>query len=92
MLREALTVPLVKSDPRIGVLRTRFTAWARGPTLVRDLSIALCIKLVLLMTLKYAFFNHPQAEHMALPPDVVAARLLSIPPASDTPHGVRHDQ
>ena len=60
-------------------LRTRVVAWARGPTLARDIAIVLAIKFALLMTLKYAFFNHPQAENMALPPAQVAQALLSVP-------------
>ncbi|MBA1361259.1 cytochrome oxidase putative small subunit CydP [Burkholderia gladioli] len=72
-------------------LRARVIAWARGPTLVRDLSVVLAVKLVLLMALKYAFFNHPQAEHMQLPPAVVAARLLG-PTAPDSSKGAHHDQ
>ena len=74
-----------------GWLRAWLIAWVKGPTLGRDLAIVLCIKLVLLMLLKYAFFDHPQAEHMSLPPAVVAARLLSVPTVDATP-GVHHDK
>ncbi|KAB0631072.1 cytochrome oxidase putative small subunit CydP [Burkholderia latens] len=71
--------------------RARIAAWARGPTLVRDITLVLIVKLVLLMSLKYAFFNHPQAEHMSLPPAVVAEKLLSVPaPASS--EGDHHDK
>ena len=52
--------------------RARIAAWARGPTLARDITLVLIVKLILLMSLKYAFFNHPQAEHMSLPPAAVA--------------------
>ena len=41
--------------------RARIAAWARGPTLARDITLVLIVKLILLMSLKYAFFNHPQA-------------------------------
>ncbi len=71
--------------------RDRVAAWARGPTLARDISIVLAFKLVLLVALKYAFFNHPQAEHMSLPPAVVAAQLLSTTPSAPT-QGDRHDK
>ncbi|MFL9864213.1 hypothetical protein PQR67_08535 [Paraburkholderia fungorum] len=75
------------STPRPG-LRKRLAAWARGPTLARDIAIVLAIKFALLMVLKYAFFNHPQAEHMSLPPDQVAQALLSVP----APHPSQGEQ
>ncbi len=89
-------MPLIltrKSSPHDGprTLREHLAAWVRGPTLVRDLSVVLAIKLVLLMALKYAFFNHPQAQHMSLPSAVVAARLLG-PTTPDTAKGDHHDQ
>ncbi len=71
--------------------RARIAAWARGPTLVRDITLVLIVKLILLMSLKYAFFNHPQAEHMSLPPAVVAERLLSVPAPAST-EGDHHDK
>ncbi|KVD88916.1 hypothetical protein WS62_16425 [Burkholderia sp. ABCPW 14] len=71
--------------------RDRVAAWARGPTLTRDIAIVLVFKLILLVALKYAFFNHPQAEHMSLPPAVVAAQLLSTTP-SEPIRGDRHDK
>jgi hypothetical protein len=70
-------------------LRKRVAAWVRGPTLARDIVIVLTIKFALLMVLKYAFFNHPQAEHMSLPPEQVAQALLSVPashPSQGDPH------
>lgn len=70
---------------------TWLAAWARGPTLARDIAIVLAVKLILLIALKYAFFNHPQAEHMSLPPAVVAAQLLSVPVTAPS-HGDHHDQ
>lgn len=82
-----------KASPRTAPpgWQARIAAWARGPTLARDIAIVLAVKLVLLMALKYAFFNHPQAEHMSLPPAVVAEKLLSVP-ASDSSQGDHHDK
>lgn len=71
--------------------RTRIVAWARGPTLMRDITLLLIVKLILLMSLKYAFFNHPQAAHMSLPPAVVAEKLLSVPAPAPT-EGDHHDK
>ena len=71
--------------------RARIAAWVRGPTLVRDITLVLIVKLILLMSLKYAFFNHPQAEHMSLPPAVVAEKLLSVPAPAST-EGDHHDK
>ncbi|ACR30209.1 cytochrome oxidase putative small subunit CydP [Burkholderia glumae] len=89
-------MPLIltpKSAPRDGPpsLRARFISWTQGPTLIRDLSVVLAIKLVLLMALKYAFFNHPQAEHMSLPAAAVAAQLLGTT-AVRSSTGDHHDQ
>ncbi|CAG4891115.1 cytochrome oxidase putative small subunit CydP [Paraburkholderia saeva] len=71
-----MTITLNHRTPR---LRARCAAWARGPTFARDIAIVLAIKFALLMILKYAFFDHPQAEHMSLPPAVVAEALLAVP-------------
>ncbi|MET3215079.1 hypothetical protein A9Z05_27695 [Burkholderia sp. A2] len=71
--------------------RARIAAWARGPTLARDITLVLIVKLILLMSLKYAFFNHPQAEHMSLPPAAVAEKLLSAPAPAST-EGDHHDK
>lgn len=60
-------------------LSRRFPAWLRDRPLARDIAIILCIKFVLLMVIKYAFFNQPVARHMSLPPDVVAHQLLATP-------------
>jgi len=60
-------------------LRTRILRWARGPTFGRDIALVLAIKLVLLVALKYAFFNHPQAADMNMPPAAVALAILSVP-------------
>ncbi|PRE93339.1 cytochrome oxidase putative small subunit CydP [Burkholderia multivorans] len=71
--------------------RARVVAWAHGPTLARDITLVLILKLILLMSLKYAFFNHPQAEHMSLPPAAVAEKLLSVPAPAST-EGDHHDK
>jgi hypothetical protein len=76
---------------RVTGWRARIAAWARGPTLARDISLVLIVKLVLLMALKYAFFNHPQADHMSLPPAAVAEKLLSVP-APVSSQGDQHDK
>lgn len=60
-------------------LRARITGWMRGPTFGRDITVVLLIKFALLVTLKYVFFNHPQAENMSMPPALVAQALLSVP-------------
>lgn len=63
----------------------RILQWVRGPTFARDIALVLAFKLVLLMALKYAFFNHPQAENMAMRPADVAQAILSVPaPATRT--------
>ncbi|WP_063750526.1 cytochrome oxidase putative small subunit CydP [Paraburkholderia bannensis] len=60
-------------------LGARILHWVRGPTFGRDIALVLAFKLVLLMALKYAFFNHPQAENMAMRPADVAQAILSVP-------------
>jgi hypothetical protein len=84
-----MTIALNCNNIRRPSLRKRFAGWVRGPTLVRDITIVLAIKFVLLMALKYTFFNHPQAEHMSLPPEQVAQALLSVP-ASHPSQGDQH--
>ncbi|MBN3792307.1 cytochrome oxidase putative small subunit CydP [Burkholderia sp. Ac-20353] len=81
------------ASPAVGSAgwRGRIAAWARGPTLARDITVVLIVKLALLMALKYAFFNHPQAEHMSLPPAAVAEKLLSVPAPVPT-QGDQHDK
>ncbi|WCM20238.1 hypothetical protein NDK50_01805 [Paraburkholderia bryophila] len=76
-----MTIALKRNNRPRPNLRKRFDGWVRGPTLARDIAIVLAIKFVLLMALKYTFFNHPQAEHMSLPPEQVAQMLLSVPAA-----------
>ncbi|MFM0499668.1 cytochrome oxidase putative small subunit CydP [Paraburkholderia caffeinilytica] len=84
-----MTIALNRHNTPRSSLRKRFAAWVRGPTLARDIAIVLAIKFALLMVLKYAFFNHPQAEHMSLPPEQVAQALLSVP-ASHPSQGDQH--
>ncbi|MBC8746918.1 MULTISPECIES: cytochrome oxidase putative small subunit CydP [Paraburkholderia] len=83
-----MTIALNRSSSVRSRWRGRFTRWVRGPTLARDIAIILAIKFTLLMALKFTFFNHPQAEHMMLPPEQVAQALLSVP----VPHPSRGDQ
>ncbi|SMG01836.1 FIG00454489: hypothetical protein [Burkholderia singularis] len=72
--------------------RGRIAKWVQGPSFARDITLVLIVKLILLVALKYAFFNHPQAEHMSLPPAVVATQLLSAAPPHASTHGDRHDK
>lgn len=65
--------------------------WVRGPTFARDIALVLALKVVLLIGLKLAFFNHPRAPDMSLPAADVARVLLSAP-ATHTPQGVGHAQ
>ncbi|RDK04218.1 cytochrome oxidase putative small subunit CydP [Paraburkholderia lacunae] len=84
-----MTIALNRNNAHRPGLRKRLAAWVRGPTLARDIAIVLAIKFALLMALKYTFFNHPQAEHMSLPPEQVAQALLSVPvshPSQGDPH------
>jgi type II secretory pathway component PulM len=74
-----MTIALKRNTTLRSRWRQRLTRWVRGPTLARDIAIVLAIKFALLMVLKYTFFNHPQAEHMSLPPEQVAQALLSAP-------------
>jgi hypothetical protein len=83
-----MTIAVNRSSTFRSRWRNRFISWVRGPTLARDIAIILAIKFVLLMALKYTFFNHPQAEHMMLPPEQVARALLSVP----APHPSQGDQ
>ncbi|WP_144144195.1 cytochrome oxidase putative small subunit CydP [Paraburkholderia sp. BCC1884] len=84
-----MTIALNRSSTPRRSWRKRLAGWVRGPTLARDIAIVLAIKFVLLMALKYTFFNHPQAEHMSMPPEQVAQALLSVP-ASHPSQGDQH--
>jgi hypothetical protein len=75
-----ITKSTIRSKTSRTTTRKRVSAWFQGPTLTRDLAVIVVIKFVLLMILKYAFFNHPQAENMTMPPAEVARQMLSIPP------------
>lgn len=83
-LRPAMTTVLERSNPRRSRLRQRLSGWLSGPTLARDIAIVLAIKIAFLMVLKFAFFNHPQADHMVMPPDEVAQALLSPRPVNQS--------
>jgi hypothetical protein len=83
-----MTIALNRNDTHRSRWRQRFMRWVRGPTMARDVAIVLAIKFVLLMALKFTFFNHPQAEHMNMPPEQVAQALLSVP----APHPSQGDQ
>ncbi len=72
-------------------LATSVGRWARGPTFARDITLVLALKVVLLIALKFAFFNHPRATDMSLPPAEVARALLSSP-APRVSQGVGHAQ
>ncbi|MEM5399616.1 MULTISPECIES: cytochrome oxidase putative small subunit CydP [Paraburkholderia] len=74
------------------LLRTRILQWMRGPTFARDIALVLAIKLVLLMALKYAFFNHPQAEDMNMPPAAVAHAILAVPESTALKPSVSQSQ
>jgi hypothetical protein len=79
VLRPIMTITLHDRNPSRPALRARLASWVRGPTFGRDIAIVLAIKFALLMVLKYAFFNHPQADNMSMPPALVAQALLSVP-------------
>lgn len=83
-----------EGDGEAAARRTRASSiqqWVRGPTFARDIAFVLALKVVLLIGLKFAFFNHPRAPDMRLPPADVARVLLSSP-ATRTPQGVGHAQ
>jgi hypothetical protein len=84
-----MTITLNPRNPLRAASWTRIARWARGPTFARDITIVLAIKFALLFALKFAFFNHPQAQHMSLPPEQVAQALLSVP-ASHPSEGDHH--
>jgi hypothetical protein len=79
------------SDAMRAPLRAALVRFARRPTFGRDIAIVLTLKILLLMGLKFAFFDHPRAADMSMPPAAVAQALLSSP-ASRVPQGVGHAQ
>ena len=87
--RPIMTITLHDRNPPRLALRARVAGWVRGPTFGRDIAIVLVIKFALLMMLKYAFFNHPLADNMSMPPALVAQALLSVP-ASHSSQGDQH--
>ena len=84
-----MTIALNRNNTRRSRWRQWLTRWVRGPTMARDVAVILAIKFVLLMALMYAFFNHPQAQNMSMPPEQVAQALLSVP-ASHPSQGDQH--
>ncbi|MGG1945058.1 cytochrome oxidase putative small subunit CydP [Trinickia sp. NRRL B-1857] len=80
-----------QSDALRAPLRAAFARFTRRPTFARDITLVLTLKLLLLMGLKLAFFDHPRAADMSMPPAAVAQALLSSP-ASRVPQGVGHAQ
>ena len=87
--RPIMTITLHNTNPPRPALRARLARWVRGPTFGRDIAIVLVIKFALLIVLKYAFFNHPLADNMSMPPALVAQALLSVP-ASHSSQGDQH--
>lgn len=71
-------------------LSTKLIGWVRSPTFARDIVLVLVLKLVLLVALKYAFFNHPQAPQMSMSAAEVGRAILSVPPASNPSEGDTH--
>ncbi|ASV99090.1 cytochrome oxidase putative small subunit CydP [Paraburkholderia aromaticivorans] len=84
-----MTITLNDRNPPRPAPRARLAGWVSRRTFKRDIVIVLAVKFALLMALKYTFFNHPQAEHMSLPPEQVAQALLSVP-ASHPSQGDQH--
>jgi hypothetical protein len=86
---------IINADDRRGAKRRLSAAslarWVRGPTFARDIALVLALKIALLMVLKLAFFDHPRAADMSMPPAEVARALLSSP-ASRVPQGAGHAQ
>ena len=76
---------------RCRVFAASLGRWARGPTFGRDVTFVVVLKVVLLSALKLAFFDHPRASDMSMPPADVAKALLSSP-ASRVPQGAGHAQ
>jgi hypothetical protein len=60
-------------------LHTKLMRWVGSPTFARDIVLVLALKLVLLLALKYAFFNHPQAQNMSMSAAEVGRAILSVP-------------
>jgi hypothetical protein len=89
--RDSPDVPLIKRPcgrPRIvpttalfrGTARVR--AVARAHPMGRDLALAVSVKLLLLGALQAAFFSHPSAPNMKLPPEQVASAIFAGAPAA----------
>jgi hypothetical protein len=72
-------IPTSGPAPQPATLRGRFLRWVRGPTLARDVVAVVALKVALLIALKFAFFDHPTAGNMSMPPAEVAHVILSVP-------------
>lgn len=67
------------SAGRRSALLTNIHRWVRNRSFSRDVAVVLAVKLALLIVLKLAFFNHPQAANLSMPPAEVARALISVP-------------
>jgi hypothetical protein len=77
-----MTITLNDRNPPRPALRARLAGWLRGPTFTRDIAIVLAIKFVLLMALKYTFFNggaHVAAARASRAGVAVRACLAFVP-------------
>lgn len=70
----------------MNLLVSAFDRARRRGTLKFELAAVLLIKVALLYALKELCFSHPAAEHMQLPPAVVAQALLEPPVSAEGPH------
>jgi hypothetical protein len=61
----------------------------RRGSLKVELAVVLLVKAALLFALKELCFSHPAADHMQLPPSVVAQALLGPAAPAEGPH---HDK
>ncbi|UDG82535.1 cytochrome oxidase putative small subunit CydP [Candidatus Vallotia cooleyia] len=68
------------------------TTVLRRPGLVSQLILVIIAKIVFLLFFRYTLFSHPQASHMALPPDQVAQALLSVSTSHPPAPGNHYDK
>jgi hypothetical protein len=62
--------------------------WARRTPLVRDVTVILIVKAIVLGLLWLAFFRTPAAPNMKMDRERVEQRLLAPPPLPEAPHAV----
>ncbi len=62
--------------------------WAARTPLVRNVTVILIVKAVVLLVLWFAFFRTPAAPHMKMDPQRVEQRLLAPPPSQEMPHAI----